>query len=155
MPPANALCYAVSTACDLSNLFSPLLSLSRWRLQRESLAWWRKPMSWACCVTVRLPSSSSTVLTSCSSMPAQIWTKCCSNTLSTMSHMRAGPTPTLLRWVSQIYTYLPDILTLSAGHYIFLIIKNILLTPNIWKINDKCLTIWMNINYWPDKHYVI
>lgn len=47
---------------------------------------------------VRLRSSSSTTPTSCFSTPAPTWTRSCSSTQSTTSHMRAAPTPTSLRW---------------------------------------------------------
>lgn len=78
--------------------------LSRWLSWRGSLVWWRRPMSWVFCVTVKLPLSSSTAPTSCSSMPAQTWTKCCLNTQSTTNPMRAEPIPTLLRWVTGQFT---------------------------------------------------
>lgn len=70
----------------------------RWHLQRGNLGWWRRLMSWACCVTVRSRWSSSTAPTSCSSMPARTWTRCCSSTRSTTSRTRAGRTQTSWRW---------------------------------------------------------
>lgn len=82
----------------------------RWRSQSVNLGWWRRRTSWACCVTVRSRSSSSTVPTSCSSTPAPTWTKCFSNTRSTMSHTRVEQTRTLSTWVlSNHFPFEPDL----------------------------------------------
>ena len=70
----------------------------RWHSPSGSSGWWRRRMSWACSVTARLRSSSSTTPTSCSSTPAQTWTRCCSSTRSTTNRTRAGRTRTSWRW---------------------------------------------------------
>lgn len=62
--------------------------------RRGSLAWWKRPTSWAYYAIVRSLSSFSTALTSFSSTPAQTWTKFCWNTQSIMNHTRAEPTQT-------------------------------------------------------------
>ena len=75
-----------------------LFPFPRLLLPSVNLDWWRKHMNWVYSVIVRLLWSFSTLVTNCSSMPAQIWTRSFSNTQNTMNHMRAEQTQILSRY---------------------------------------------------------
>ncbi len=85
---------------SLSNLS---LSIHRWPLPNGSLVWWRKRMSWVCCVTARLPSLFQSLKQALPVCKHRHGPKCSSNTPSTMSRTKAGPTQTSSRVVTQTY----------------------------------------------------
>lgn len=57
--------------------FSEHLAFCRWRSTSASSASWRRHTNLASCVTAKSHSSSSAAQISCTSTPAQIWTKFC------------------------------------------------------------------------------